>query len=77
MPAAFPLDAVVVLMDTWVLLHPVHPGDMPIHAQGLTSVLHKQINCQYDSDLAAYELYNRTSNALKQQLILVVQPSSL
>jgi hypothetical protein len=60
---------------TWT--NPVHSGDMPIHVQGLTSVLCKQVNHQYDSNLAAYELYNRTSNALRQELILAVHPSFL
>jgi hypothetical protein len=41
--------------------NPVHPGDIPTHAQGLTSVLCKLINRQYGSDLAVCELYNRIS----------------
>jgi hypothetical protein len=42
-----------------------------------TAVLHKQVTCQYDSDLLAFKLYNKVSHALKQQLLLSVDSSFL
>jgi hypothetical protein len=36
-----------------------------------------KVTCQYNSDLLAFELYTRVSNALKQQLLLSVSSSFL
>jgi hypothetical protein len=57
-------------------IDPVHPGKLPVHGTGVTAILRKQINCQYDADLAAYELYSKVSNDLKGQTLspLMLQP---
>jgi hypothetical protein len=59
----------------WV--DPVHPGELPVHGTGAMAILRKQINRQYDSDLASYELYSKVSNALKRQILLAVEPTFL
>jgi hypothetical protein len=59
----------------WVT--PKHPGNSPNLTLATTAVQSKQVICQYDSVLVAFELYNRTSNALKQQLLLSVNSSFL
>jgi hypothetical protein len=56
---------------------PVHPGELPVHGTGVTAILCKHINCQYDTDLAAYELYSKMSNTLKRQILLAVEPTFL
>jgi hypothetical protein len=48
---------------------PKHPVDAPNLAPGITAVQHKQITCQFDSDLTAYEIYHRMSNRFKQKLL--------
>jgi hypothetical protein len=58
-------------------IDPVHPGELPVHGTGATAILPEQINCQYDADLAAYELYNKVSNALKHRILLAVEPTFL
>jgi hypothetical protein len=60
---------------TWVNL--VHPGELPVHGTSVTTILRKQINCQYDTDLAAYQLYSKVSNALKHQILLAVESTFL
>jgi hypothetical protein len=45
---------------------------MSIHATGLTTIECNQITHQFDNDLVEFELYSRTSNALKQQSLLSV-----
>jgi hypothetical protein len=59
----------------WVDL--VHPGELPVHGTGVTAILREQIKCQYDADLAVYELYSKVSNALKRQILLAVEPTFL
>jgi hypothetical protein len=44
--------------------NPRHPGDVPSLAPVTTSVQCEQITCQFDSDLVAYKVNNRPSNAL-------------
>ena len=59
----------------WVT--PTHPGDAPNLVLATTAVQREQITRLFDSDLVAFELYSRTSNALKQQLLLSVNSSFL
>jgi hypothetical protein len=59
----------------WVT--PKHPGDSPNLMLTTTAVQCKQVTRQYDSDLLAFKLYNRTSNALKRQLLPSVNCSFL
>jgi hypothetical protein len=56
---------------------PKHPGDSPNLAPTTTVIQREQVTCQFNSDLVAFELYNRTSNALKQRLLLSVNGSFL
>jgi hypothetical protein len=58
------MDAVkyMVVSNNIPWVDPVHPGELPVHGTGVTAILHKQINHQYDADLAAYELYSKVSN---------------
>jgi hypothetical protein len=51
----------------WVT--PKHPGNSPNLALVTTAIQHKQVTCQYTSDLVAFEPYNKTYYALKQQLL--------
>jgi hypothetical protein len=51
---------------------PKHPGNCPNLTLATTAVQRDQVTRQYDSDLLAFKLYNRVSNALKQQLLLSV-----
>jgi hypothetical protein len=55
----------------------IHPGELPVHGTGVMPILHEQINCQYDADLAAYELYSKVSYTLKRQILLAVEPTIL
>jgi hypothetical protein len=48
-----------------------------VHGTGVTAILHEQINCHYDIDLAAYKLYSKVSNALKHSILLAVEPTFL
>jgi hypothetical protein len=48
-----------------------------VHGTGATAILCEQINRQYDTDLAAYELYSKVSNTLKHQILLAVEPTFL
>jgi hypothetical protein len=59
----------------WITLK--HPGDRPNLTPTTTAGQRKQITRQFDSDLLAFDLYHRTPNALKQQLILYVNDSFL
>jgi hypothetical protein len=51
---------------------PKYPGGRPNLAPATTAVQSEQITCQHDTDLEAFGLCNRSSNALKQQLTLSV-----
>jgi hypothetical protein len=42
---------------------PKHPGNSPNLPLATTAVLHEQVTHQCDSDLLAFEPYNRVSNA--------------
>jgi hypothetical protein len=39
------------------------------------AILRKQIHCQYDTDLATYELFSKVSNAPKHQMLIAVEPT--
>jgi hypothetical protein len=68
------MDAVdyMIVSNNIPWVDPVHPGELTVHGTGATAILHKLINCQYDADLAAYELYSKVSNAVKRQILLDV-----
>jgi hypothetical protein len=61
--------------NAWVT--PKHTGDSPNRTLATTAIQCKQVTRQYDIDLVVFELYNKTSNALKQQLLLSVNSSFL
>ena len=67
----------LTVSDNVPWITPTHPGDLPVHGTGVTTVQREQINRQYDEDLAAYDLCIRVSNALKRQIILAVDPTFL
>jgi hypothetical protein len=54
----------------WVT--PAHPDNSPNLMLATTAVQREQVTRQYNSDLVAFELYNKISYALKQQLLLLV-----
>jgi hypothetical protein len=41
------------------------------------AILRDQNNCQYDADLAAYELYSKVPSTPKCQILLAVEPTFL
>jgi hypothetical protein len=59
------------------MLQAFHPGELPVHGISVMAILCKQINHQYDTDLAAYELYSKVSNTLKRPILLAVEPTFL
>jgi hypothetical protein len=90
---AFPPDVVVELMATlglsWMLLS---TWQYPITSLGLTRSILVNYQCMepvprpfcvsrsiinFDTDLAAYELYSKVSNTFKRQILLAVEPTFL
>jgi hypothetical protein len=57
------MDAVdyMIVYNNIPWVDPVHPGELPVHGTSVTTILRKQINRLYDTDLAAHELYSNVS----------------
>jgi hypothetical protein len=56
----------LVVSDTIPCRTPRHPGGRPNLAPGTTDVLRRLVPCQLDTDLVAFEIQHRTSNAFSK-----------